>query len=62
MCLLDCLSASTRKSGSELEAVLRHHEEMQEEIAQDMIEMAKSLRNNSLVAKKVILSDNEVCH
>ncbi len=42
------------------ESVIRHHEQMQEEIAEDMVSMAKSMKNNSLVAKKIIQSDNEV--
>lgn len=33
---------------------------MQDEIAEDMIRMAQSLKNNSLVAKEIILSDNKV--
>lgn len=49
-----------KRGGGDLESVLRHHEELQEEVAKDMIDMARSLRDNSLVAKKIILSDNEV--
>ena len=40
--------------------MVRRHEEMQEEVAKDMIEMAKSLRENSLVAKRIIHQDTEV--
>ena len=47
-------------SGEDLERVLRHHEEVQEELARDMIKMAQSLKQNSLAAKSIISSDNVV--
>lgn len=36
------------------------HHKMQEEIAEDMVEMARSLKRNATVAKKIILDDNKV--
>lgn len=33
---------------------------MQEEIAEDMISIARSLRHNSLAAKEIITGDNQV--
>ena len=44
----------------DLESVLRHHEEVQEEVAKEMIKMAQSLKQNSLAAKNIILTDNTV--
>ena len=44
----------------DLESVLRHHEKIQEGVAEDMMNIARSLKNNSLVAKRIILSDNRV--
>ena len=49
-----------RESGDDLERVLRHHEEVQEEVAREMIKMAQSLKQNSLAAKSIILTDNKV--
>ncbi len=44
-----------------METVLQRHHQMQDEIAQDMVSMARSLRHNSLVAKDIIVRDNKVC-
>ncbi len=44
----------------DLEHVLRHHEEVQEEVAREMIKMAQALKQNSLAAKTIILTDNQV--
>jgi len=44
----------------DIEAVLETHQHMQDKLAEDMIAMAKSLRNNALVARDVIKSDNKV--
>lgn len=40
---------------------LEDHQREQEKIAQDMIEIAKSLKNRSLAARDIIKSDTEVC-
>ena len=42
------------------DSAIRHQEALQEEVAQDMVAMARSLKDNSLAAKRVISSDNEV--
>ena len=42
-----------------LEDVLGRHQQMQDEIADDMINMAHSLKHNSLVAKDIIINDTK---
>ena len=54
----------TRTSSSgvadSIQGVLDRHQKMQDEIAEDMIRMARSLRDNSLIAKDIIIGDNKV--
>jgi len=39
---------------------VRHHEQIQEEVAEDMIKMARSLKSNATIAKDIISKDNQV--
>ena len=41
-------------------SVLETHQKMQEEIAEDMIRMARSLRSNSLLVREIIQKDSKV--
>lgn len=50
---------STAALKEDIDSVVSRHQKMQDEIAEDMIRMARSLKNNSLVAKDIILSDNK---
>ncbi len=54
------LCRSTVALKEDIDSVVSRHQKMQDEIAEDMIKMARSLKNNSLAAKEVILSDNKV--
>ena len=47
-------------STEDLDAVLETHQHMQDKLAEDMISMAKSLKNNSLIAKDIIRGDTKV--
>jgi SNARE protein 1 len=40
--------------------VLEHHQNMQEKIAEEMIQMAQNLKHNSLVASNILKKDNKV--
>ncbi len=40
--------------------ILKHHEQLQEEVAEDMIKMARSLKSSATLAKTIITNDNEV--
>lgn len=41
--------------------MVKQHELMQDKIAEDMIEMAVSIRLHSEAANKIIKDDNKVC-
>ena len=45
-----------------VETVLAKHQEMQEKIAEDMILIARSLKDHSKAARDIIKSDKEVSH
>lgn len=54
---LPCCSVA---SSDGMEAAMERHRKMQEDIAEDMISIARSLRHNSLAAKEIIIGDNQV--
>lgn len=54
------LPLDERQSAAELEAVLQHHHNLQEKLADDMLNLAKNLKNNSLAAQNIIKQDNQV--
>ena len=45
----------------DVDAVLQHHQNMQEKIADEMVKMAQSLKHTSMVASNIIKEDNKVC-
>ena len=47
------------KDGS-IDTVLQHHQNMQENIAEEMIRMAQSLKHTSLMAGNIIKEDSKV--
>lgn len=51
-----------KQSAVELDAVLQHHQDMQEKLAEEMLSLARSLKNNTLAAQNVIKQDNQVVH
>lgn len=51
-----------KQSAVELDAVLQHHQDMQEKLAEEMLSLARSLKNNTLAAQNVIKQDNQVAH
>ncbi|XP_046861626.1 vesicle transport protein USE1-like [Xenia sp. Carnegie-2017] len=57
----------SRKSSSHMvnseegfDEIMQHHQNMQEKIAEEMIEMAQNLKHNSLVANDILKKDNKV--
>ncbi|XP_032638756.1 vesicle transport protein USE1 isoform X3 [Chelonoidis abingdonii] len=50
-----------KQSATELDAVLQHHRSMQEKLAEEMLSLARSLKNNTLAAQNVIKQDNQNC-
>uniref|UniRef100_H0YQA5 Vesicle transport protein USE1 n=1 Tax=Taeniopygia guttata TaxID=59729 RepID=H0YQA5_TAEGU len=55
----DGLTSDEKQSAVELDAVLQHHQDMQEKLAEEMLSLARSLKNNTLAAQNVIKQDNQ---
>uniref|UniRef100_H3A4Z9 Vesicle transport protein USE1 n=1 Tax=Latimeria chalumnae TaxID=7897 RepID=H3A4Z9_LATCH len=51
--------SNERQSGSDLDAVLQHHHNLQEKLAEEMLSLARNLKNNTLVTQNVIKQDNQ---
>ena len=58
--VISCIICSNSNQEETLDAVLEHHQNMQEKIAEEMIQMAQNLKHNSLVASNVLKKDNQV--
>ena len=54
------LPLDERQSATELDAVLQHHHNLQEKLAEDMLNLARNLKNNTLAAQNIIKEDNQV--
>uniref|UniRef100_A0A8C4V2C2 Vesicle transport protein USE1 n=1 Tax=Falco tinnunculus TaxID=100819 RepID=A0A8C4V2C2_FALTI len=52
-------ASDEKQSAVELDAVLQHHQDMQEKLAEEMLSLARSLKNNTLAAQNVIKQDNQ---
>uniref|UniRef100_A0A671T9B0 Vesicle transport protein USE1 n=1 Tax=Sinocyclocheilus anshuiensis TaxID=1608454 RepID=A0A671T9B0_9TELE len=48
-----------RQSTAELDAILQHHKNLQEKLADDMLNLARNLKNNTLAAQNIIKQDNQ---
>ncbi|KFZ47389.1 Vesicle transport protein USE1, partial [Antrostomus carolinensis] len=53
------LAPDEKQSAVELDAVLQHHQDVQEKLAEEMLSLARSLKNNTLAAQNVIKQDNQ---
>ena len=49
-----------RQTATELDAVLQHHHVLQEKLAEDMLHLARNLKNNTMAAQNIIKQDNQV--
>ncbi|NWY74507.1 USE1 protein, partial [Erithacus rubecula] len=59
LCSAVGLTSDEKQSAVELDAVLQHHQDMQEKLAEEMLSLARSLKNNTLAAQNVIKQDNQ---
>ncbi|XP_054836564.1 vesicle transport protein USE1-like [Eublepharis macularius] len=48
-----------KQSAADLDAILQHHHSIQEKLAEEMLHLARNLKNNTLVAQNVIKQDNQ---
>ncbi|KAF5909825.1 vesicle transport protein USE1, partial [Clarias magur] len=53
------IPADESESAAELDAVLQHHHSLQEKLAEDMLNLARNLKNNTLAAQNIIKQDNQ---
>lgn len=53
-----CREGSFAKQ-EDLEVILKRHSEMQEQIAEDMIRIARNMKEHQLIARKIIKDDTE---
>ncbi|XP_077573568.1 vesicle transport protein USE1 [Stigmatopora nigra] len=53
------LPIDERQSAAELDAILQHQHNLQEKIAEDMLNLARNLKNNTLAAQSIIKQDNQ---
>ncbi|KAG7267042.1 hypothetical protein CRUP_017282 [Coryphaenoides rupestris] len=53
------LPLDERQSAAELDAVLQHHHNLQEKLAEDMLHLARNLKNNTMAAQNIIKQDNQ---
>uniref|UniRef100_A0A3B5Q260 Vesicle transport protein USE1 n=2 Tax=Xiphophorus TaxID=8082 RepID=A0A3B5Q260_XIPMA len=53
------LPLDERQSAAELDAVMQHHHNLQEKLAEDMLNLARNLKNNTLAAQNIIKQDNQ---
>ncbi|XP_053558858.1 vesicle transport protein USE1 isoform X2 [Bombina bombina] len=52
-------ASDDKQSAAELDAVLQHHNNMQEKLAEEMLRLTQNLKNNTLAAQNVIRQDNQ---
>lgn len=54
------LPVDERQSAAELDAIMQRHHNLQEKLAEDMLNLARNLKNNTLAAQNIIKQDNQV--
>lgn len=58
--LLRAVPLDERQSAAELDAILQHHHNLQEKLAEEMLNLARNLKNNTLAQQNIIKQDNQV--
>ena len=46
----------------DIDTVLRHHHQMQEKVAEEMVHLAKTMKENARTANRIVKDDTKVCH
>jgi len=55
-------SEAAGNDDKEVDELIRHHAEMQERIAEEMVHLARNLRENVTASGHVVRDDVKVCH
>lgn len=59
-CILRLHDVDEKTSSEDLDAVLQHHHNIQEKLAEEMLSLTRSLKHNTIVASNIIKDDNRV--
>ena len=52
--------APTTSSESDLDSILQHHQQQQERLAEDMVNLARNMKDHAKVANQIVKDDNKV--
>lgn len=55
-------AAGSGSTEEDLDTVLKYHHNMQERLAEEMVQLARDLKENARVAGKIVQDDNKVVH
>lgn len=48
------------QSDSDLDSILQHHQQVQEKLAEDMVSLARNMKDHAKAAKQIVQDDNKV--
>jgi len=51
----------TQSTEEDIDTVLKHHNEVQEKLAEEMVHLARNLKENARAAGRVVQEDTKVC-
>lgn len=51
---------TTAASTSDLDSILQHHQQQQEKLAEDMVNLAKNMKDHAKVSSRIVQDDNKV--
>lgn len=54
-------SGDSNSTGGDMSQAMKHHENMQEKIAEDMLALTRNLKEQTEIANRIIRKDTEVC-
>lgn len=54
-------SSDSNSAGGDMSQAMKHHENMQEKIAEDMLALTRNLKEQTEIANRIIRKDTEVC-
>ena len=53
-------SGQTASTEQDIDSLLKHHQEIQEKVASEMVELARNMKETAKAASKVVKEDNKV--
>ncbi|KAF6017920.1 USE1 [Bugula neritina] len=52
--------ATAPASDSDLDSILQHHQQMQEKLAEEMVQLARNMKDHAKAASNIVQDDNKV--